>query len=68
MKEKKQEVVEKLHADERHGMTRRQLTRYYLIRLGIGNELKSVPLNPEFPYELASMEEILALWLDLCYH
>jgi hypothetical protein len=33
--------------------------------LGIGNELKRVALNPEFPYKLASMEEVLALKPEL---
>jgi hypothetical protein len=31
------------------------------MRLGIGNELKRVALNPEFPYKLASVEEVQAL-------
>ena len=46
-------------------MTRPQFARYYLMRLGIGNELKHVALNPKFPYKLASVEEILALWPEL---
>jgi transposase len=54
-----------LHAGERQGMTRPQFARYYLMRLGIGNELRRVALNPEFPYKLASMEEVLALWPEL---
>jgi hypothetical protein len=64
-KEKRQEVVEKLHAGERQGMTRPQFARYYLMRLGIGNELKRVALNPEFPYRLAPVEEVLALRPEL---
>jgi hypothetical protein len=64
-KEKRQEVVEKLHAGERQGMTRQQFARYYLMRLGIGSELKRVALNPEFPYKLASVEEVLALHPEL---
>jgi hypothetical protein len=35
------------------------------MRLGIGDELKRVALNPQFPYKLASLEEILALRLEL---
>jgi len=35
------------------------------MRLGFGNELKSVALNPEFPYKLASVEEVLALKPEL---
>jgi transposase len=54
-----------LHAEERQGMTRPQFARYYLMRLGIGNELKRVALNPESPYKLASMEEVLALRPEL---
>jgi transposase len=54
-----------LHAEERQGMTRPQFARYYLMRLGIGNELKRVALNPEFPYKLASVEEVLTLRPEL---
>ena len=36
--------------EQRQGNTRPQFARYYLMRLGIGNELKRVALNPEFPY------------------
>jgi transposase len=54
-----------LQEEERHGMTRPQFARYYLMRLGIGNELKRVALNPEFPYRLASEEEVLALHPEL---
>jgi transposase len=50
-----------LHEDERQSMPRPQFARYYLMRLGIGNELKRVALNPEFPYKLASVEEVQAL-------
>ena len=46
-------------------MTRPLFARYYLMRLGIGNELKRVALNPKFPYKLASVEEVLALWPEL---
>jgi len=41
-------------------MTRPKFARYYLMRLGIGNELKRVALNPKFPFKLASAEEVLA--------
>jgi len=50
---------------QRQGMTGPQFARYYLMRLGIGNELKRVALNPKFPYKLASVEEVLALWPEL---
>ena len=45
--------------------TRPQFARYYLMQLGIGNELKRVALNPEFPYRLASVEEVLAIRPEL---
>jgi hypothetical protein len=63
-----------LDKEQRQGMTRPQFARYYLtlvpparagVRLGIGNELKRVALNPEFPYKLASVEEVLSLRPDL---
>ena len=54
-----------LDKEQRQGMTRPQFARYYLMRLGIGNELKRVALNPKFPYKLASVEEILALRPEL---
>jgi len=54
-----------LDEGQRQGMTRPQFARYYLMRLGIGNELKRVALNPQFPYKLASVEEILALRPEL---
>ncbi len=46
-------------------LIRPQFARYYLMRLGIGDELKRVALNPEFPYRLASAEEVLAFRPDL---
>ena len=54
-----------LQEEERQGMTRPQFARYYLMRLGIGHELKRVALNPEFPYRLAPVEEVLALRPEL---
>ena len=54
-----------LHEDERQNLTRPQFARYYLMRLGIGNELKRVALNPENPYKLASKEEVLAIRPEL---
>ena len=35
------------------------------MRLGIGHDLKRVALNPQFPYRLASVEEVLALRPEL---
>jgi len=54
-----------LDEEQRQGMTRPQFARYYLMRLGIGNDLKRVALNPEFPHKLASVEEVLALKPEL---
>lgn len=54
-----------LQEEERQGMTRPQFARYYLMRLGIGSDLKRVALNPEFPYRLASEADVLALRPEL---
>jgi transposase len=54
-----------LHAEERQGMTRPQFARYYLMRLGIGSELKRIALNPKFPYRLASEEDVLTFRPEL---
>jgi len=54
-----------LDEEQRQGMTRPQFARYYLMRLGIGDELKRMALNPQFPYRLASVEEVLALKPEL---
>jgi len=54
-----------LDREQRQGMTRPQFARYYLMRLGIGNELERVALNPKFPYRLASMEDVLELHPEL---
>jgi hypothetical protein len=52
--------------DEQHqGLTRPQFARYYLMRLGFGDDLKRVALNPDFPYRLASVEEVLGLRPEL---
>ncbi len=37
----------------------------HLMRFGIGIELMRVALNPDFPYHLASVEEVLALRPEL---
>jgi transposase len=54
-----------LQEEERQGMTRPQFARYYLMRLGIGRDLKRVALNPKFPYRLASEKEVLAIRPEL---
>jgi transposase len=54
-----------LQEEERQGMSRPQFARYYLMRLGIGGDLNRVALNPEFPYRLASEEDVLMLRPEL---
>lgn len=54
-----------LTESERDGLTRQQFARYYLIRLGIGQELKKIELNPRYPRRLASIDELLALRPEL---
>ena len=54
-----------LDKEQRQGMTRPQFARHYLMRLGIGDELERVALNPKFPYRLASTEEVLAMKPEL---
>jgi transposase len=54
-----------LDEEQRQGLTRPQFARYYLMRLGIGNDLKRVALNPAYPYRLASVEEVLGLKPEL---
>jgi hypothetical protein len=44
---------------------RPQFAHYYLMRLGIGHDLKCVALNPQLPYWLVSVEEVLALKPEL---
>jgi transposase len=50
---------------DRDGLTRQQFTRYYLIRLGIGHDLKRIALNPRYPRRIASEAEVLALRPEL---
>jgi hypothetical protein len=50
---------------DRDGLTRQQFTRYYLMRLGIGHDLKRIALNPNHPRRLASEAEVLALKPEL---
>ena len=54
-----------LDEEQRRGMTRPQFARYYLMRLGVGDELKKIALDPKHPHRLASVEEMLALYPDL---
>ena len=54
-----------LDEEQRQGMTRPQFARYYLMRLGIGDDLKRVALNPDYPYRLSSVEDVLRLKPEL---
>ena len=51
--------------EARDGLTRQQFARYYLMRLGVGQELTRVALNPKYPRRLASEAELLALRPEL---
>ena len=51
--------------EAREGLTRQQFARYYLMRLGIGHDLKRVALNPKYPRKLASEAELLILRPEL---
>ena len=46
-------------------MTRQQFARYYLMKLGIGHDLKRIALDPKHPRRLASEAEVLALRPEL---
>jgi hypothetical protein len=59
------DLLEPLVKEQRQGVTRPQFARYYLMRLGIGSELKRVSLDPEFPYKLAPLDEVLDLYPEL---
>src|SRR3990172_835002 len=50
---------------DRDGLTRQQFTRYYMMRLGIGQDLKQIALNPRYKRNLASEAEVLALRPEL---
>jgi len=54
-----------LNDKDRDGLTRQQFTRYYLMRMGIGHDLKRIALNPRYPRRLASEAEVLALRPEL---
>jgi transposase len=54
-----------LDENQRRGITRPQFARYYLMRLGVGDELNRVALNPKHPHRLASVEEVLSLHPEL---
>ena len=49
----------------RDGLTRQQFARYYLVRVGLGMDLKRIALNPKYPRRLAGEAELLALRPEL---
>ena len=49
----------------RDGLTRQQFTRYYLMRLGIGQDLTRIALDPKHPRKIATETELLALRPEL---
>jgi transposase len=51
--------------EARDGLTRQQFTRYYLMRLGIGQDLTRIALDPKHPRKISTEAEILALRPDL---
>jgi len=51
--------------EARDGLTRQQFTRYYLMRLGIGQDLTRIALDPKHPRRIASEAELLALRPEL---
>jgi transposase len=54
-----------LDEGSRDGLTRQQFARYYLMRVGMGKDLKRIALNPKYPRRLASEAELLALRPEL---
>ena len=56
-----------LDETQRRNMTRPQFARYYLMRLGIGDDLQRVALDPKHPHRLASMDEVQVLFPELQY-
>lgn len=51
--------------EARGGLTRQQFIRYYLMRLGIGQDLTRIALDPKHPRRIASEAEVLALRPEL---
>jgi len=54
-----------LSEKDRDGLTRQQFTRYYMMKLGIGQDLEQIELNPRYKRRLASEAEVLALRPEL---
>jgi transposase len=51
--------------EARDGLTRQQFTRYYLMRLGIGQDLTRIALDPKHPRKIATEAELLTLRPEL---
>lgn len=51
--------------EARNGMTAQQFARYYLMKIGIGQDLTRIALDPKHPRRLASEAEVLALYPEL---
>jgi len=54
-----------LDEDQRRRLTRPQFARYYLMRLGIGDELQRVALDPKHPHRLATVAQLQSLFPEL---
>jgi len=54
-----------MNEEARDGLTRQQFARYYLMKLGIGQDLTRIALDPKHPRRLASEAEVLALRPEL---
>ena len=54
-----------MHDEARDGLTRQQFTRYYLMRLGIGQALTRIALDPKHPRKISSEAELFALRPEL---
>jgi len=51
--------------EARDGLTRQQFTRYYLMRLGIGQDLTRIARDPKHPRKIATEAELLELRPEL---
>jgi transposase len=49
----------------RDGLTRQQFARYYMMRLGIGQDLTRIARDPKHPRKIASEAEVLAIHPEL---
>ena len=54
-----------LDEEQRRRLPRSHFARYYLMRLGIGDELQRVALDPKHPHRLATVEQLQSLFPEL---